>query len=157
MAIVSLEWLAGKLSREKRGNRALVLANGAFDILHVGHVRYLQAASGLGDILVVAVNSDESVRRLKGEGRPVVPHVERMEIVDALSVVDYVVGFGEDDVSKVIRALRPDVHAKGTDYTPETVPEAGLVRELGGRVEIVGDPKSHSSTELIRRLGNADG
>ena len=153
MAIVSLDWLARQAGKEKRDGRTLVLANGAFDILHVGHVRYLRAASELGDILVVAVNSDGSVRRLKGRGRPVVPHAERMELVDALEMVDYVVGFEEDDVSRVIEELRPDVHAKGTDYTPESVPEASLVEKLGGRVEIVGDPKSHSSSELIRRVG----
>jgi rfaE bifunctional protein nucleotidyltransferase chain/domain len=129
-----------------------VLANGAFDLLHVGHVRYLRAAAKLGDILVVAVNDDASVRRLKGSGRPVFPLGERMELVAALEEVDYVVAFGEDDVRKVIRSLKPDVHAKGTDYTAETVPERDEVRGYGGRVEICGDPKDHSTSSLLARL-----
>ncbi|RLB57622.1 MAG: D-glycero-beta-D-manno-heptose 1-phosphate adenylyltransferase [Deltaproteobacteria bacterium] len=135
----------------QRGER-LVLANGAFDLLHVGHVRYLQAAAELGDILVVAVNSDDSVRRLKGPDRPVVTQVERMEIIAALGCVDHVLGFAEDDVGQVITILRPDIHAKGTDYTASSVPEAELVRKLGGRVAIVGDAKNHSASELIARV-----
>ena len=130
----------------------IVLANGAFDLLHVGHVRYLQGASAEGDVLVVAVNSDASVRRAKGEDRPVVPDSERAEIVAGLAGVHHVVIFEQDTVEDVLRALRPDVQAKGTDYTAESVPEAALVRELGGCVRIVGDPKDHSTTELVRQL-----
>ena len=130
----------------------MVLANGAFDLLHVGHVRYLQAARALGQVLVVAVNSDASVRRAKGPGRPVVPAAERAELVAALVGVDWVVVFEADTVVPVIERLRPDIHAKGTDYTPETVPEAAVVRAYGGRVAIAGDPKSHSTTQYIERI-----
>lgn len=129
---------------------SITLTNGAFDLLHVGHVRYLSAAKKLGGRLIVAVNSDTSVRTLKGEGRPLVPESERAEILAALSDVDAVVIFPEPDVRAIIREIRPDVHAKGTDYTVETVPERDEVRAAGGRVEIVGDPKDHSTTEMIR-------
>ena len=135
----------------QRGRR-IVLANGAFDLLHVGHVRYLQGAAAEGDILVVAVNSDHSVRLSKGPDRPVVPEAERAELIAALSGVDHVVVFDDKTVEGILRALRPDVHAKGTDYTADSVPEAALVRSLGGEVRIVGDPKDHSTTEMIRRL-----
>jgi len=128
----------------------ITLANGAFDLLHVGHVRYLRAAKKLGDRLVVAINSDESVRKLKGEGRPLMPEAERAEILAALADVDAIVIFSEPDVRALIREIRPDFHAKGTDYSAESVPEADTVRECGGRVEIVGDPKNHSTTEIIR-------
>ena len=127
----------------------VILANGGFDLLHVGHVRYLEAAKRLGGQLVVAVNSDNSVRALKGEGRPLMPDVERAEIVAALAAVDAVVIFSELDVRGIIRDIHPDIHAKGTDYTPESVPEGDLVRAHGGRVQIVGDPKDHSSTDII--------
>ena len=133
----------------RRAGDSIVLTNGAFDLLHVGHVRYLRAAKGLGARLVVAINSDESVRTLKGEGRPIVPQSERAEIVAALEGVDAVVIFSEPDVSALIREIRPDVQAKGTDYEKETIPEARVVQECGGRVEIVGDPKQHSTTEII--------
>lgn len=140
-----------QLVREWRAQgQTVTLANGAFDLLHVGHVRYLHAAKQLGGCLIVAVNSDASVRALKGEGRPVIPDHERAEILAALADVDAVVIFPELDVRALIREIRPDVHAKGTDYTPQTVPEADLVRECGGRVEIVGDPKDHSATNIIR-------
>jgi len=129
-----------------------VLANGCFDLLHAGHVRYLQAAKALGDRLVVAINSDESVRALKGEGRPLMPAEERAEILAALSHVDAVVIFSEPDVNALIREIRPDVHAKGTDYTAENVPERETVIACGGRVEIVGDPKDHSATEIIGKM-----
>jgi rfaE bifunctional protein nucleotidyltransferase chain/domain len=133
---------------------SITLANGGFDLLHVGHVRYLRAAKKLGGRLVVAVNSDASVRALKGEGRPLIPAEERAEILAALADVDVVVIFPESDVRAIIREIRPDIHAKGTDYTAEAVPERDEVIACGGRVEIVGDPKSHSSTEMIRsRLG----
>ncbi len=138
----------------RRSGDSITLANGGFDLLHVGHVRYLRAAKGLGGRLIVAINSDASVRALKGEGRPLVPAQERAEILAALADVDAIVIFPEQDVRAIIREIRPDVHAKGTDYTPETVPERDEVLAHGGRVEIVGDPKDHSTTELIRsRLG----
>lgn len=128
----------------------ITLANGCFDLLHVGHVRYLHAAKQLGGRLIVAINSDESVRQLKGEGRPLMPAEERAEILAALSDVDAVVIFPEPDVRALIRDIRPDIQAKGTDYMAETVPERDVVAEYGGRVEIVGDPKDHSATEIIR-------
>jgi rfaE bifunctional protein nucleotidyltransferase chain/domain len=120
--------------------------------LHVGHIRYLHAAKQLGGRLVVAVNSDESVRKLKGKGRPLIPDKERAEILAAIADVDAVVIFPEDDVRALIRELRPEIHAKGTDYTPDSVPERNEVLEYGGRVEIVGDPKDHSSTAMIQAL-----
>lgn len=129
-----------------------MLANGCFDLLHVGHVRYLHAAKQLGDRLVVAINSDESVRALKGEGRPAMPEKERAEVLAALSDVDAVVIFPETDVTALVREIRPDIHAKGTDYTADTVPERHVVIECGGRVEIVGDPKDHSASSILRDL-----
>lgn len=129
---------------------SIILANGCFDLLHVGHVRYLQAAKDLGGRVVVAINSDDSVRALKGDGRPLMPAEERAEILAALADVDAVVIFSEPDVRALVREIRPDVQAKGTDYTVETVPERDAVIECGGRVEIVGDPKNHSATEIIR-------
>jgi rfaE bifunctional protein nucleotidyltransferase chain/domain len=132
-----------------RGEK-ITLANGCFDLLHVGHIRYLHAAKKLGGRLVVAINSDESVRALKGSGRPLMPAEERAEILAALSDVDAVVIFPERDVRALVREIRPDVHAKGTDYTAESVPERDTVIECGGRVEIVGDPKDHSATDIIR-------
>lgn len=129
---------------------AITLANGCFDLLHVGHVRYLHAAKQLGGRLVVAINSDESVRALKGPGRPIMPADERAEILAALSDVDAVVIFPEPDVRAIIREIHPDIHAKGTDYTADSVPERDTVIECGGRVEIVGDPKDHSATDIIR-------
>ena len=128
-----------------------MLANGCFDLLHVGHVRYLRAARALGDALVVGLNSDASVRRLKGPGRPVMPAGERAELVAALDGVDAVVVFEEDSADALIARLRPDVHAKGTDYTEQSVPERDEVLAYGGRVAIVGDPKDHSSTEMLRK------
>jgi rfaE bifunctional protein nucleotidyltransferase chain/domain len=136
---------------EWRGKRETVtLANGCFDLLHVGHVRYLHAAKELGGRLVVAVNADASVRALKGEGRPLIPAEERAEILASLEDVDAVVIFPEKDVRALIREIRPDVQAKGTDYSADSVPERDVVIECGGRVEIVGDPKDHSATEIIR-------
>jgi len=130
----------------------IVLANGCFDLLHVGHVRYLEAAKQLGDILVVGINSDKEARKLKGDGRPFVTENERAELVAALRCVDLVTIFYEPTVEELIRAIRPDVHAKGTDYTEESVPEREIIREVGGRVAIVGDPKDHSSTDLIANV-----
>ena len=134
----------------RRAGERVTLANGCFDLLHVGHVRYLHAAKQLGGRLIVAINSDESVRSLKGEGRPIMPAEERAEILAALADVDAVVIFGEKDVRALIRELRPDVQAKGTDYTAESVPERDVVIECGGKVAIVGDPKDHSATDIIR-------
>lgn len=128
----------------------ITLANGCFDLLHVGHVRYLRAAKALGGRLVVAINSDDSVRSLKGEGRPLMPAEERAEILAGLADVDAVVIFREGDVRALIREILPDVHAKGTDYTAESVPEADAVREYGGQVAIVGDPKNHSVSQILR-------
>ena len=134
----------------RRAGERIVLANGNFDLLHVGHVRYLRGAKALGGKLVVAVNSDQSVRALKGEGRPIMPERERAEIVSALADVDAVIVFPELDVRSIIREIRPDIHAKGTDYTADSVPERDVVAECGGRVAIVGDSKDHSTSEIIR-------
>ncbi|HVF49890.1 MAG TPA: adenylyltransferase/cytidyltransferase family protein [Pyrinomonadaceae bacterium] len=134
----------------RRGGARVVFANGCFDILHVGHVRYLEAARALGDLLVVGINSDEQVRAQKGEGRPFVPERERAETVAALRAVDLVTIFPEPTVEALLLAIRPDIHAKGTDYTVETVPERETVRSYGGRTAIVGDPKDHSSTEMAK-------
>jgi len=134
--------------------RTIVFANGCFDVLHVGHVRYLEAAKALGDLLIVAVNSDQQARKLKGEGRPLLPQDQRAEIVAALEAVDFVTIFDEPTVTELLLALKPDIHAKGTDYTEETVPERDVVRSFGGRVAIVGDPKEHSSTEMIEKVSS---
>jgi rfaE bifunctional protein nucleotidyltransferase chain/domain len=143
-----------KLQVEKWHSRGekVILANGCFDLLHVGHVRYLRAAKQLGGRLVVGVNSDASVRRLKGEGRPLMPAEERAEILASIADVDAVVVFPESDVRALVREIRPDIQAKGTDYAAENVPERDTVIECGGRVEIVGDPKDHSATEIIRKM-----
>jgi rfaE bifunctional protein nucleotidyltransferase chain/domain len=152
--ILTREELQQQVAKWRQAGDTITLANGGFDLLHVGHVRYLRAAKQLGGRLVVAVNSDASVRALKGEGRPLIPADERAEILAALADVDVVVIFSEPDVRAIIREIRPDVHAKGTDYASETVPERAEVIACGGRVEIVGDPKDHSTTEMIRsRLG----
>src|SRR3954470_3391349 len=149
--IVSRKELAELAKQWRASGEKIILTNGCFDLLHVGHVRYLQGAKELGGRVVVAVNSDQSARALKGEGRPVTTEHERAELLAALQVVDAVVIFPEKDVSAIVREVRPDIHAKGTDYTEASVPEGALVRELGGRVAIVGDPKDHSSTALIEK------
>jgi len=136
----------------KRKGSRIVLANGCFDVLHVGHIRYLEAAKALGDLLIVGVNSDEQTRRLKGDGRPLVPQDQRAQIVSALEAVDFVTIFEEPTVKKLLLAIKPDVHAKGTDYTEDMVPERDVVRSFGGRVAIVGDPKNHSSSEIIDKV-----
>jgi D-glycero-beta-D-manno-heptose 1-phosphate adenylyltransferase len=148
--ILSRDALAPQAAEWRRTGDSITLANGCFDLLHVGHVRYLQAAKELGGKLIVAINSDESARRLKGNGRPLMPANERAEILTALADVDAVVIFDEPDVRALIREIRPDVHAKGTDYTADSVPERDAMAECGGRVEIVGDPKDHSASEIIR-------
>lgn len=148
--ILSREELRGRVEEWRRAGDRVTLANGNFDLLHVGHVRYLRGAKALGGRLVVAINSDESVRALKGEGRPIMPAEERAEIVAALADVDAVVIFPELNVRAIIREIRPDVQAKGTDYTIDSVPERDAVAEYGGRVAIVGDPKDHSTSEILR-------
>jgi D-glycero-beta-D-manno-heptose 1-phosphate adenylyltransferase len=148
--ILSRHQLKERVAEWRRDGVRVTLANGCFDLLHVGHVRYLRAARELGGKLVVAVNSDDSVRGLKGAGRPLMPAEERAEILAALADVDAVVIFPENDVRTIIREIRPDFHTKGTDYTVESVPERDVVEACGGRVAIVGDPKDHSATEIIR-------
>jgi rfaE bifunctional protein nucleotidyltransferase chain/domain len=152
--VISLDALVRRADEARRLGQRIVLANGCFDILHVGHVRYLEGARALGDLLAVGVNSDREVERLKGNGRPLVSQDQRAEMVASLEAVDLVVIFDEPTVARLLLALKPEVHAKGTDYTEETVPEREVVRSYGGRVAIVGDPKDHSTSELVARLRN---
>ena len=147
--VVSLDEAAAATALAKDAKKRVVLANGHFDLIHVGHVRYLEGARGEGDFLVVGVNGDSATRRLKGEGRPILQASERAELVAALEVVDLVVVFDEDNVATLIDRLRPNVHCKGTDYTVETVPERDIMIRLGGETRIVGDPKNHSTRDLI--------
>lgn len=151
--ILSREELVTRINAERKNGTRVVLANGCFDVLHVGHVRYLAGARELGDVLVVGVNSDEQVARLKGPGRPILPATERAELVAALESVTYVTVFNEPTVEELLLALKPDIHAKGTDYTEDSVPERDVVRSYGGRVAIVGDPKDHSTSAILARLG----
>ena len=144
--------LTDALASERARGNSVAFANGCFDVLHVGHIRYLQDAAAQADVLVVGVNGDESVRNLKGSGRPVMDERERAEIIAAIRGVDYVTIFHEDSPSRLLAALKPDFHCKGTDYTPETVPERDVVLAYGGRVVIVGDPKDHSTSEMLRRM-----
>ena len=148
----SLERVGEKLAAARAEGRSIALANGCFDVLHVGHVRYLQGARAEADVLVVGVNGDASVRRLKGEDRPLLPAGDRALLVGALRAVDHVIEFDEDDVRGLLLALKPDVHCKGTDYTAETVPERDVVRSYGGRVAIVGDAKQHDTRTLVARI-----
>jgi len=148
----SLERVGEKLAAARAEGRSIALANGCFDVLHVGHVRYLQGARAEADVLVVGVNGDASVRRLKGEDRPLLPAGDRALLVGALRAVDHVIVFDEDDVRGLLLALKPDVHCKGTDYTAETVPERDVVRSYGGRVAIVGDAKQHDTRTLVARI-----
>lgn len=150
--ILSHQQLFEQAEQRRATGRRVVFANGAFDLLHAGHVRYLEAAKEQADWLVVGVNSDRSVRHAKGEGRPIVPERERAEIIAALACVDAVVLFDEDSPASLLRRLRPDVHAKGTDYTSDTVPERDVLATYGGRTVIVGDPKDHATTDLIERI-----
>jgi D-glycero-beta-D-manno-heptose 1-phosphate adenylyltransferase len=152
MSILTRDQLEQAIAGDRAEGRSISLANGVFDLLHVGHVRYLQAASQHADRLVVAVNSDASVRRLKGEGRPILDEGARAELVAALRGVHYVVIFDDDTVGPLLTALRPDVHCKGTDYTVETVPERAIVESYGGRTAICGDPKDHSTRDLLKRI-----
>ncbi len=151
--VFSLLELAAKTEQCRSSGLNIVLANGCFDLFHVGHTRYLAGAKEVGDILIVGINSDRQTRLLKGDERPFVPEDERAEIVSSLRCVDFVTIFDEPTVETLIRTLKPDFHAKGTDYTTETVPERQVVLEYGGQVVIVGDPKKHSSTELISSIG----
>ena len=138
--------------RERKAGKRIAFANGVFDVLHVGHIRYLQGAAAVADVLVVAVNGDDSVRMLKGEGRPVMKEDERAEIVAAIRGVTYVTIFHEKSPAQLLQAIKPDVQCKGTDYTPDSVPEADVVRSYGGKVVIVGDPKDHSTTAILEKL-----
>ena len=140
------------VARERKNGKRLAFANGVFDVLHVGHVRYLQAAAAVADVLIVAVNGDDSVRKLKGEGRPLTNENERAEIVAAIRGVAYVTIFHDESPARLLQTLKPDFQCKGTDYTPDSVPEADVVRAYGGKVVIVGDAKDHSTTEMIRRM-----
>jgi len=155
--IVSRAQLQAKVAEWRRDGEQIVLANGCFDLLHVGHVRYLGGAKALGGKLIVAINSDASVRQIKGDGRPLMPADERAEIVAALANVDAVIIFDEPDVGALIREIHPEIQAKGTDYTRDTVPERDEVRSYGGRVEIVGDPKDHSTSEFLGQLRTSGG
>ena len=150
--IASLESLHSKLAQRRSAGATVALANGLFDILHVGHLHYLEAARAEADLLVVAVNSDRSARELKGPLRPIIPELERAELLAGLDCVDFVTIFDGPTVEALLRAVRPDVHCKGTDYTPDSVPEAPVARELGIRVAIVGDSKDHSSRDIIRKM-----
>jgi rfaE bifunctional protein nucleotidyltransferase chain/domain len=151
--VASIDALAARLDELRAQGRTIALANGHFDLLHVGHLRYLQAAKAEADVLVVAINDDDSVARLKGEGRPLVPAAERAELLAALAPVDYVVVFTGDTPAPLLARLRPDVHCKGTDYgSPERVPEYATVRAYGGRTALVGDPKDHATSDLIAKV-----
>jgi rfaE bifunctional protein nucleotidyltransferase chain/domain len=148
--------LIDAIAQDRKLGRTVAFANGCFDLLHVGHVRYLQAAAAEADTLVVAINDDASVRALKGEGRPILAAADRALLVSALRGVDYVVVFGDDTVRRLLTLLRPDVHCKGTDYTVDSVPERGVVQSYGGRTAIVGDPKDHATRDLLARIAQTD-
>lgn len=148
--------LIARIAVERRNGKRIILTNGCFDMFHVGHLRYLEGAAALGGCVVTAVNDDAHIRRTRGADRPVIPETERAEIVSGIRHVDVVTIFHEDTVEELIRQIKPDFHAKGTDYTVETVPERAIVEEMGGRVAIVGDPKDHSSTELFSRVKGKD-
>jgi rfaE bifunctional protein nucleotidyltransferase chain/domain len=151
--VLSRAALVERVRSDRARGLSIAFANGAFDLLHVGHIRYLDGARLQADRLIVAVNDDESVRRVKGPDRPVLPAADRAEVVAALRAADYVVIFPEPTVAPLLELLKPDVHCKGTDYTVETVPERETVRAYGGRIAIVGDPKDHSTTAMLRKLG----
>ena len=153
--VVSRPVLLMRIADARRSGQTIAFANGCFDLLHVGHVRYLAAAAQEADLLIVAINDDQSVRALKGEGRPILPAADRAELVAALRCVDLVVVFPEPTVGPLLEAIRPDVHCKGTDYTLDSVPERDVVRSYGGRIAIVGDPKDHSTRDLLARIAEA--
>jgi D-glycero-beta-D-manno-heptose 1-phosphate adenylyltransferase len=155
-AVVTREALVGLIEADRRAGRTLAFANGCFDLLHVGHIRYLQAASQEADRLVVAINDDPTASR-KGPGRPILPAKDRAELVAALRGVDYVTIFSEPTVDSLLLLLKPDVHCKGTDYTVDSVPERETVRSYGGRIAIVGDPKDHSTRDLLKRIERSSG
>lgn len=150
--VLTRDALAARVAQDRQAGRTIAFANGGFDLLHVGHVRYLEAARREADRLIVAINDDRSIQGLKGPSRPVLPEADRAELVAALRAVDYVVIFPEPTVTPLLLLLKPDVHCKGTDYTAETVPERDTVRAYGGRIAIVGDPKDHSTSDLLTRL-----
>lgn len=150
--VVSRDELVRRVAEARAAGRTIAFANGCFDLLHVGHVRYLEAAAREADVLIVAINDDESVTKLKGKGRPILPATDRAELVAALRGVDYVVIFSEPTVGPLLTVLTPDVHCKGTDYTADSVPERDVVRAYGGRIAIVGDPKDHSTRDLLARI-----
>lgn len=153
--VLSREALVERVQALKQDGRTVAFANGCFDLLHVGHVRYLEAAAQEADALIVAINDDASVRTLKGEGRPILADADRAELVAALRCVDFVVIFPEPTVGPLLEALHPDVHCKGTDYTVETVPEREIVKAYGGRTAIVGDPKDHSTRDLLAKIAGS--
>ena len=153
--ILDREALVARVAATRAEGARIVLANGCFDVLHAGHVRYLEGARALGDLLVVGINSDAQVARLKGAGRPILSERERAELIASLQAVDLVTIFPEPTVTELLLELRPDVHAKGTDYTEETVPERDVVRSYGGQVRIVGDPKNHSTSEILKKVGRS--
>jgi rfaE bifunctional protein nucleotidyltransferase chain/domain len=153
--LMTLDELAAAVAADRAAGRTIALANGVFDLLHVGHIRYLEGAKAEADRLVVAINDDESVRMLKGQGRPIMGEADRAELIAALRCVDYVVVFPGRDVGEILLRLKPDVHCKGTDYTVETVPERPIVEAYGGRTAIVGDPKDHSTRDLVSRLSSS--
>jgi rfaE bifunctional protein nucleotidyltransferase chain/domain len=153
--VVSDAELVDAVARDRAAGRTVAFANGCFDLLHVGHVRYLQASAAEADRLIVAVNDDMSVAGLKGDGRPILPAAERAELVSALRCVHYVVVFGDPNVERLLRMVKPDVHCKGTDYTVDTVPERAVVAAYGGRTAIVGDVKSHATRDLLKRIAGS--
>jgi len=136
----------------KQKGKTVVFCNGCFDLIHVGHIRYLKAAKDLGDVLILALNSDDSIRKLKGKGRPLMPLAERIEILSEFPFIDYITSFNEKTVSNLLKILKPDIHAKGTDYTEKTVPERETVLDYGGSIAITGDPKNHSASEIINKI-----
>jgi rfaE bifunctional protein nucleotidyltransferase chain/domain len=150
--VLSREELVDAVRHDRAEKRTVALANGCFDVLHVGHIRYLQGAAAEADRLIVAINDDRSVADLKGPGRPILPAADRAELVAAIRGVDYVVVFGERTVEPLLRLIRPDVHCKGTDYTVDSVPERAIVVEYGGRTAIVGDSKNHATRDLLKRI-----
>ncbi|MBU0479163.1 adenylyltransferase/cytidyltransferase family protein [bacterium] len=152
MKVCSLNNLPNLVKKLKKDNKRIIFANGCFDILHVGHTRYLEQAKSLGDILIVGINDDESESQLKGHGRPIMPEEDRIEIVAALECVNYVVLFSDLTVENLLRIIKPAIHAKGTDYTAETVPERNIVLSYGGQIAITGDRKNHSTTDIIKKI-----